>query len=101
MANLISNAIDFSPEKSKIEIEVTDKIGQVSISVRDHGAGIPDFALPKVFDKFFSLERPHTGKKSTGLGLPFVKEVVSLHGGEVVLKNVSPGLEVQVLLPLS
>ena len=94
--NLISNSIDFSPDKSKIEIKVTDQIGQVYISVRDYGVGVPDFALPKVFDKFFSLERPNTGKKSTGLGLPFVKEVVSLHGGEVRLKNAHPGFEVEI-----
>ncbi len=47
------------------------------------------------------LKLPHTGKKSTGLGLPFVKEAISLHGGEVKLNNVSPGLEVQIFLSLT
>jgi two-component system, OmpR family, sensor histidine kinase CreC len=43
--------------------------------VEDHGTGIPEFALQKVFDKFFSLQRPDSGKKSTGIGLNFVKEI--------------------------
>ena len=55
--------------------------------VEDHGTGIPDFALDKVFDKFFSLQRPDSGKKSTGLGLNIVKEIAILHKGDVTLEN--------------
>ncbi len=68
--------------------------------IRDYGTGMPDFALAKAFDKFFSLNRPDTGKKSTGLGLPFVREVISLHGGEVCLRNILPGLEARITLPM-
>ena len=53
-------------------------------------AGIPDYAEHRIFDKFFSLQRPDTGKKSTGLGLNFVKEVASLHQGAVKLENGTP-----------
>jgi len=56
-------------------------------SVRDYGQGIPDYAKARVFEKFFSLQRPDTGKKSTGLGLNFVREVATLHQGEVTLEN--------------
>ena len=55
--------------------------------VVDSGPGIPDFALPRVFERFYSLPRPDTGRKSSGLGLAFVREVALLHGGEVELFN--------------
>ena len=56
----------------------------------DCGAGVPEYALAKVFEKFYSLPRPHSGKKSTGLGLAFVQEVAELHYGTVSLSN-APG----------
>jgi two-component system sensor histidine kinase CreC len=63
----------------------------VSLSVRDHGPGIPDYADERVFEKFYSLARPATGKKSTGLGLAFVKEIAELHHGRVTLRNADGG----------
>lgn len=99
LGNLIANALDFSPAGGQITLTALEKRGRLGISIADQGPGIPDFALPKVFDKFFSLNRPGSGKKSTGLGLPFVREVISLHGGEIGLNNLSPGLEVRITLP--
>ena len=99
VANLIANAIDFSPPGSDIAVSASVSGHARTISVRDRGTGIPDFAVDKVFDKFFSLGRPGSGKKSTGLGLPFVREVISLHGGEIRLENTSPGLEARIVLP--
>lgn len=55
--------------------------------MRDQGPGVPDYAREKVFEKFFSLARPRTGKKSTGLGLSFVRQIASLHHGAVALDN--------------
>jgi len=55
--------------------------------VEDHGSGIPDYAVKKVFNKFFSLQRPNTRDKSTGLGLNFVAEVTKLYNGSVELEN--------------
>ena len=65
----------------------TKQICKNPLTVSDHGAGIPDFAREKIFEKFYSLERPDTGRKSTGLGLAFVKLVVELHGGSVFLTH--------------
>ena len=53
----------------------------IALSIQDQGPGIPDYAIDKIFNRFYSLSRPGTGKKSTGLGLAFVKEVAELHGG--------------------
>ena len=59
--------------------------------VPDRGPGIPDYAQDKVFEKFYSLARPHSRKKSTGLGLAFVKEIASLHHGRIELVNADGG----------
>ncbi len=100
VSNLVANAIDFSPVSSVVTLAAVPGAENLAITVRDKGCGMPDFAFDKAFDKFFSLSRPDTGKKSTGLGLPFVAEVVSLHNGSVRLANAEPGLEATIMLPL-
>ena len=69
--------------------------------MQDQGPGIPEYAQDKVFEKFYSLARPHSSKKSTGLGLSFVREIASLHQGRIELGNAPDGGAVAVLtLPL-
>ena len=85
--NLLDNAIEFSPDGETIEITLETNEEQARISIRDHGTGAPDYALPQLFDRFYSLPRPATGKKSTGLGLALVREVARLHGGEAGFDN--------------
>ncbi|MDX1914873.1 MAG: two-component system sensor histidine kinase CreC [Methylophilus sp.] len=87
LTNLLANALDFSPENSTITTQIQAQGKQCLISIRDHGQGIPEYALDRVFEKFYSLRRPDSGQKSTGLGLPFVREIAHLHGGEIVLAN--------------
>jgi len=70
---------------------------QVELAVRDRGPGLPEYARDRVFEKFFSLARPDTGKKSTGLGLALVKEVAALHGGSAKLANHPDGGAVATL----
>ncbi len=91
LANLVDNAIDFSPPGTRIAIKVVRRSRTIDIHVRDQGPGIPDYAGDKVFEKFYSLPRPETAKKSTGLGLPFVREVAELHRGRAVLANARGG----------
>jgi two-component system sensor histidine kinase CreC len=97
LANLVDNAIDFAPRGSRITIEVIAHARSCDLVVRDHGPGIPDFAEGKVFEKFYSLARPVTAKKSTGLGLSFVKEIADLHRGRATLKNQPAGGAVATL----
>lgn len=87
VSNLLDNALDFSPEGGRIELGLQVQGRWAQITVRDQGPGIPDYAQDKVFEKFYSLARPHSKKKSTGLGLSFVKEIASLHRGKVELNN--------------
>lgn len=83
IANLLQNAIDFSPLNGEIEIAGQTKNHSIEITISDQGPGIPDYAIERIFERFYSLPRPETGLKSTGLGLNFVKEVVELHHGSI------------------
>jgi two-component system sensor histidine kinase CreC len=101
VSNLIQNAVDFSPAHGRIELCADTDGKKARFLVRDYGPGIPDYALSKIFDKFFSLQRPDTGKKSTGLGLNLVKEVAHLHHGEITLQNCADGgVQAVLTLPL-
>ncbi len=55
------------------------KPGETRLRVDDEGPGVPDYAVTRVFDHFYSRQRPESGKKSSGLGLGFVREIVDLH----------------------
>jgi len=97
IGNLLANALDFSPEGGLVRVELLARSRGVDIVVRDQGPGIPDYADARVFEKFYSLARPHSNKKSTGLGLPFVKEIAELHHGRVALRNGEGGGAVATL----
>ncbi len=90
IGNLLENAIEFSPLKGSIQITASPcQSGEIKISIQDQGPGIPEFALSRIFEHFYS--RAEDGaQKSSGLGLAFVKEVAQLHNGNVSAKNVEP-----------
>lgn len=87
VGNLLDNAIEFSPVGGEIDIVIAPTAKGHAVTVRDYGPGAPDYALPHLFERFYSLPRPATGRKSTGLGLPFVREVARLHGGDADFCN--------------
>jgi two-component system, OmpR family, sensor histidine kinase CreC len=87
ISNLLDNAIDFSPDGGQVTLALTVGRRAAQIAVTDQGPGIPEYAHDKVFEKFYSLARPHSRKKSTGLGLAFVKEIAALHHGRIELEN--------------
>ncbi len=91
VGNLLANAIEFSPEGGTVQVSLLADARSVDIRVRDRGPGIPEYADERVFEKFYSLARPSTGKKSTGLGLAFVKEIAELHHGRATLRNADGG----------
>ena len=85
--NLLENAVDFTPQSGAVAVSIRHQEDRWILAVEDSGPGIPDYALSHVFERFYSLPRPDTGRKSSGLGLAFVKEVAVLHGGAVELSN--------------
>lgn len=100
LGNLLDNAIDFSAEGGIIEVWAEARAGMAVITVSDAGTGIPDYARERLFERFYSLPRPD-GARSTGLGLPFVREAVALHRGTVTVANGAAGGTVAVVeLPI-
>jgi two-component system, OmpR family, sensor histidine kinase CreC len=89
--NLIENAIDFSHANGKIHVQLSETTAHYEISVRDWGVGIPDYAQERLFERFYSLPRPESGQRSSGLGLSFVQEVAQLHQGRIQLENQTDG----------
>lgn len=88
LTNLLSNAAKFTPKAGKITVRVTDRKDSLLISVTDTGIGIAKKHIPHLFDKFYQVES-HLRRQQggTGLGLPIVKEIVSLHGGLVTVDS--------------
>lgn len=100
--NLLENAIAFSPDGGTVQLRTQLEDGQVQLLVEDRGSGVPDYAIERVFERFYSLARPQTGQRSSGLGLPFVREVARLHGGDVRLRNRDGGGAIATLrLPIA
>ncbi len=95
LGNLLDNALDFAPRGSAIRVALERHAagrGQVAIvRVADDGPGVPDYALARVFERFYSLPRPDGQDRSTGLGLCFVREVAMLHRGQIALANRAEG----------
>lgn len=99
LSNLLDNALDFTPPGGVLRWSTRGEDGQLWVCLYNSGPAIPDYALARLTERFYSLPRPTTGRKSTGLGLNFVQEVVNLHGGALRVGNVPGGVEVGLRLP--
>ena len=91
IVNMLQNALQHAPDNSEVAIDCATESGQVTIRIRDHGAGIPEFAVDKVFNRFFSYTAEDDKHKGSGLGLNLVHEVATLHGGTATLSNIEDG----------
>jgi two-component system sensor histidine kinase TctE len=102
VANLIRNAIRYSPAGEAIDIAVCLEGDESVITVRDRGPGVPAEFVDRVFDRFFRAPDPHSSFKGVGLGLTIVRGVARLHGGDVAVANhPDGGSEFKVRLPLA
>ncbi len=101
VGNLLQNAIDFSPANATVRICARPEGGRAVITVTDEGPGIPEYARKRIFERFYSLPRPDSGSKSSGLGLNFVREAAALHGGSIELNSPpSGGTAARLELPI-
>lgn len=93
LRNLTDNALKFSAHQAKpVELKLWEAEQSVWVSVRDHGAGIPEEALAHVFEPFYRADASHTrATGGFGLGLHLVQKVAWAHGGEVRAENVEGG----------
>ena len=87
LSNILLNAIQFSSEGDSIFISTQSNSDSLTITVRDQGPGIPDYAIERAFENFYSIARLGRSKKSSGLGLAFVREVAQLHQGSATIAN--------------
>jgi signal transduction histidine kinase len=102
VSNLISNAISYTPEGGVIRVEASKGEQSIWFTVSDTGPGIPEEALPKLFDRFYRAEASRSRQTGgSGLGLSIVKTLVELHGGKVEVRNRNGGgAEFKVSLPV-
>lgn len=88
MANLVGNAIKYTPAGGRIWIRAEEKYDEVLVSVSDTGIGISPADLPRIFEKFFRARDPRAGdEEGSGLGLAIVKSIVTEHGGQVWVES--------------
>lgn len=86
LSNLIENAINYSPDGTKVAIAATVEDGIVSISVTDQGIGIPESEQARIFERFYRVDQARSRQTGgTGLGLSIVKHVANRHGGDVAV----------------
>ena len=99
--NLLSNALKFSPEKSRVEIETRVNKTDVVIRVLDEGPGVPEEECDSIFDKFIQASSTKSNAGGTGLGLSISRELVVQHGGTILAKNrPEGGAEFKICLPI-
>lgn len=88
LTNLVTNAIKYSPAATTVQIAVTDGNGKIRFQVVDQGCGIPAEEASRIFEKFYRRANKETRDQSGfGLGLAFVKEVATRHGGDVIVES--------------
>jgi two-component system sensor histidine kinase CreC len=87
LVNLLQNAQEFSPVGGEVVMRCVTEGKRVTFVIEDRGTGVPEYALPRIFERFYSLPRPSTNRKSTGIGLALVREIAILHGGDATLEN--------------
>ncbi len=89
-ANLIDNALKYTPEGGEVRVQVSTNEGQVLISVSDTGIGIPREDQARVFEKFYRSAQVAATHEGTGLGLSIVQQIIEAHGGRVWMES-QPG----------
>ena len=102
IANLLDNAVSFSPSNSKILVTSNIKKKHVQIIIEDQGPGFNENNIDKIFNRFYS-NRPENFGEHSGLGLNIVKNIIEQHGGLIKASNqsgIKKGARIEVLLPI-
>lgn len=92
VTNLISNAIKYTPEGGDVRVITREHRGGVELIVKDSGVGIAQTDLPRVFERFYQVDKARGPERGTGLGLAITREIVHAHGGEITVASAGPGL---------
>ncbi len=102
IANLLHNAVKFTPKGGSIHIKVVNDGRHVAVSVKDNGAGITEEEMGSIFLPFYQSARMRTENKGLGVGLDLVNKILNLHNGKITVKSggLNQGSEFTVVLPL-
>lgn len=87
LTNLISNAINYTPEGGTVTVRTQVANSGVEVSVEDTGVGIPPSELPRIFERFYQVDKARGPRRGTGLGLAIVQEIVQAHGGRITASS--------------
>lgn len=96
-ANLLDNAVKFTPPNGKISIKLTFENNKIQMQILDTGAGISEQDKEKIFNRFYRGEKSRHSS-GTGLGLSLVRAVIMLHNGQIEVENTNPGLKIVTIL---
>lgn len=99
--NVVRNAIRYAPRDTAIDIQLKKTGDLAEINVRDFGPGVPEDALPRIFDPFYRVDSDRNrASGGVGLGLAIARRAVELHRGKLEARNANPGLLVTIELPV-
>ena len=98
--NVLRNAIRFTPRGEAVDVSVEERGTEVAVVIRDRGPGVPEQALPNLFNAFYRVDRSRdAGTGGLGLGLAIAYRAIHLHHGSIRAENDAPGLRVTITLP--
>ena len=102
VTNIVSNAVKYTPSGGKVEVICGARYTEAFIKVKDNGIGIPEKDLPRIFERFYRVDKARSRESGgTGLGLAIAKELVELHGGRINLSSQEgKGTTVTISLPM-
>jgi len=99
--NVVRNAIRYAPRETSVEVALENGGSRARVRVRDYGPGVPEDALPRLFDPFYRVDSDRNrGSGGVGLGLSIARRAVELHQGTLKASNAAPGLLVEIELPV-
>jgi two-component system phosphate regulon sensor histidine kinase PhoR len=100
LSNLIDNAIKYTPLEGSVQITVSDGNGAVRLVVEDSGPGIPEESLPRIFDRFYRVDKARSRVAGgTGLGLSICRWIAEAHGGTIAVQS-EPGRGARFIVAL-
>jgi two-component system sensor histidine kinase VicK len=101
LLNVISNAIKYSPEGENIEINAFQEDNEVHVVIKDHGIGISEKEISRVFERFYRIDKARSREMGgTGLGLSIAKQIVEEHNGKIKMESqLGKGSKVSIILP--
>jgi two-component system sensor histidine kinase CpxA len=97
--NVIRNGVRYTPPGTAVEVKLDTSDRTAVVTIRDHGAGVPEDSLARIFDPFFRVETDRDRSSGgVGLGLSIAKRAIELHHGHISAENANPGLRVEIQL---